>query len=83
MIQSLILVQSSEQSDWMHQLKEISLAHNPFSIKTISKFTDVLFCHPEAPLILRLSLRWQECIQVHPNYHVVDKHFQFEHEEES
>ena len=33
MIRSLILVQSSEQSDWAHQLKEITLAHNPFSEK--------------------------------------------------
>ena len=83
MIQSLILVQSSEQSDWTHQLKEITLAHNPFSEKTISNFIDVFFCHPESPLILHLSIRWQECIQVHPNYRVVDKHFQFKRKEES
>ena len=83
MIQLLILVQFSERSAWTHQLKEISLAHNPFSEKTISKFIDVLLCHPESPLILHLSLRWQECIQVHPNYRVVDKHFQFKRKEES
>ena len=83
MIQSLILVQSSERSACTHQLKEISLAHNPFSEKTISKFIDVLLCHLESPLILHLSLRWRECIQVHPNYRVVDKHFQFKRKEES
>ena len=82
-LRSLILVESSERSDWTHQLKEITLVHNPFSEKTISKFIDVFFCHPETPLILHLSLRWQECIQVHPNYRIVDKHFQFKRKEES